>query len=101
MRTLRQIKDLINNMAKKKNINPQILLRNYMMERLLERIALSPYKENFILKGGMLISSLIGVESRSTVDMDTTLKQKAVTLETIKKMFDEIISNDIDDGVIR
>lgn len=70
MRTLRQIKDLINNIAKKKSINPQILLRNYMMERLLERIALSNYKENFVLKGGMLISSLIGVESRSTVDMD-------------------------------
>lgn len=78
MRTLRQIKDLINNMAKKKNINPQILIRNYMMERLLERIASSPYKENFILKGGMLISSLIGVESRSTVDMDTTMKQKQI-----------------------
>lgn len=78
MRILRQIKDLINNMAKKKNINPQILLRNYMMERLLERIASSPYKENFILKGGMLISSLIGVESRSTVDMDTTMKQKQI-----------------------
>ncbi len=73
MRPLRQIKDLINNMAKMKNINPQILLRNYMMERLLERIASSPYKENFILKGGMLVSSLIGVGSRSTVDMDTTI----------------------------
>ena len=56
MRTLRQIKDLINNIARKKSINPQVLLRNYMMERLLERIALSKYKENFILKGGMLIS---------------------------------------------
>ena len=100
MRTLRQIKDLINNMAKKKNINPQILIRNYMMERLLERIASSPYKENFILKGGMLISSLIGVESRSTVDMDTTMKQKAVTLKSIKTIFNDIISIDIDDGVM-
>ncbi len=99
MRTLRQIKDLINNMAKKKNINPQILLRNYMMERLLERIASSPYKENFILKGGMLVSSLIGVESRSTVDMDTTMKQKAVTLDSIKTIFEDIITIDLDDGV--
>lgn len=100
MRTLRQIKDLINNLSKRKSINPQILLRNYMMERLLERIAQSSYKDNFILKGGMLISSLIGVESRSTVDMDTTMKQKAVTLESIKSIFEDIISIDIDDGVI-
>lgn len=54
MRTLRQIKDLINNIAKKKIINPQVLLRNYMMERLLERIALSKYKENFILKEALI-----------------------------------------------
>ncbi len=100
MKTLRQIKDLINNMAKKNSINPQILLRNYMMERLLERIALSSYKDNFILKGGMLISSLIGVESRSTVDMDTTIKRKAVTLESIKTTFEDIITIDLDDGVI-
>ena len=99
MRTLRQIKDLINNIAKKKSINPQILLRNYMMERLLERIALSNYKENFILKGGMLISSLIGVESRSTVDMDTTMKNKAVTIESIKSTFEDIITIDTGDGV--
>ena len=99
MRTLRQIKDLINNIAKKKSINPQILLRNYMMERLLERIALSNYKENFILKGGMLISSLIGVESRSTVDMDTTMKNKAVTIDSIKSTFVDIINIDTGDGV--
>ena len=65
-----------------------------MMERLLERIALSNYKENFILKGGMLISSLIGVESRSTVDMDTTMKNKAVTIESIKSTFEDIITID-------
>ena len=99
MRTLRQIKDLINNIAKKKSINPQILLRNYMMERLLERIALSNYKENFILKGGMLISSLIGVESRSTVDMDTTMKNKIVTIDSIKSTFENIITIDTGDGV--
>ena len=69
MRTLKQIKDLINNLAKKKSINAQVLLRSYMMERLLERIAISSYKDNFVLKGGMLVSSLVGVESRSTVDI--------------------------------
>ncbi len=55
MRSLRQVKDLINNLAKDKNINAKILLRNYMMKRILERIALSDYRDNFILKGGMLV----------------------------------------------
>lgn len=99
MRSLRQIKDLINNMAKDKGINAQILLRNYMMERLLERIAKSPYKDNFILKGGMLVSSLVGVDSRSTVDMDTTIKRKAVSSESVKQALEEIMAMDIDDGV--
>ena len=53
MKSLRQIKDLINNISKEKNINAQILLRNYMLERLLERISLSEFKDKFILKGGM------------------------------------------------
>lgn len=100
MRSLRQIKDLISNMANEREINGQILLRNYMMERLLERIALSKYKENFILKGGMLVSSLVGIESRTTVDMDTTIKRKAVNKELIVRIFEEIVAIDIDDRVI-
>jgi len=74
MRSLRQIKDIIRNVAKDKKLNSQVLLRNYMMERLLERISLSKYNKNFILKGGMLVSSFVGIESRMTVDMDTTIK---------------------------
>lgn len=99
MRSLRQVKDLINNLAKDKNINALILLKNYMMERILERIAISDYRDNFILKGGMLVTSLVGVESRSTVDMDTTMKRKALSAETVKAAFDSILSLDIDDGV--
>ncbi len=99
MRTLKQIKDLINNLAKKKSINAQTLLRSYMMERLLERIAISSYKDNFVLKGGMLVSSLVGVESRSTVDMDTTVKRKEVTLKSIRTAFEDIIAIDMDDGI--
>jgi len=60
--TAKQMKDLLRNMSKEKNIDAQILQRNYMMERLLERISLSPYKNNFILKGGMLVASLVGVD---------------------------------------
>lgn len=87
MRSLRQVKDLINNLAKDKNINAQILLRNYMMERILERIALSDYRNNFILKGGMLVTSLVGVESRSTIDMDTTMKNKSFIGKNCKSSF--------------
>lgn len=72
--TAKQMKDLLRNMSKEKNINAQILQRNYMMERLLERISLSPYKDNFILKGGMLVASLVGIDTRSTMDLDATIK---------------------------
>lgn len=99
MRSLRQIKDLIKNVAKDKKLNSQILLRNYMMERLLERISLSKYNKNFILKGGMLVSSFVGIESRMTVDMDTTMKEKALNITTIKEVLLDIISLDIEDGV--
>ena len=65
------LKAKINNMAKKENISPQSVMQTYMLERLLERIANSKYKDNFILKGGMLISSMLGIESITTMDMDT------------------------------
>ena len=99
MRNSQQIKDLIKNLAKKKDINAQILLRNYMLERLLERISLSDYKDNFILKGGMLVAALVGVDIRSTIDMDATIKNYPVSLEAIEKAFNSIISVPIDDGI--
>ena len=99
MRSLRQIKDMIKNVAKDKKLNSQVLLRNYMMERLLERISLSKYNRNFILKGGMLVSSFVGIESRMTVDMDTTIKDKALDITTIKEVLIDIMSLDIEDGV--
>lgn len=96
----RQLKDLINNMAKKNNVTANSLLQNYMMERFLERISISPYKDNFILKGGFLISSIIGVDLRSTMDMDTTLKGLSVNRDTIENILNEIIAIDVDDKVI-
>lgn len=70
----RQLKDWINNTAKEKNLTANTLLQNFMMERLLERITVSKYKDNLILKGGFLIAAMIGVDMRSTMDMDTTIK---------------------------
>ena len=90
MKNLRQLKDLINNIAKENDINAQILLRNYMLERLLERISLSEFKDKFILKGGMLVAALVGVDMRSTVDMDATIKAYPVTKESIVDAFNNI-----------
>lgn len=99
MKSLRQVKDLINNLSKEKNINAQILLRNYMMERLLERISFSTFKDKFILKGGMLVASMVGVEMRSTVDMDAMVKSVPVTEEFLHNAFHSILAVKVDDGV--
>lgn len=99
MKNLRQSKDLIKNMAKEKDINSQILLRNYMLERLLERISLSEFKDKFILKGGMLVAAIVGVDMRSTVDMDATIKSYPVTLETVQNILESILLVPIDDGI--
>lgn len=99
MKKLRQLKDLIKNLAKEKDINAQILLRNYMLERFLERISLSEFKDKFILKGGMLVAAIVGVDMRSTVDMDATIKSYPVTFDSIKNIFDSILEVSIDDGI--
>lgn len=69
--TSKQLKDLVRNMSKEIGIDAHILIRKFMMERLLERVSSSKYKDNFILKGGMLVSALVGVEMRATMDIDT------------------------------
>ena len=70
-----QLKEIIKNMAAKTGIKANALLQNYMLERLLERISISEYKWSFILKGGMLISAIVGLDSRTTMDMDVLLKE--------------------------
>lgn len=67
---------LDNNMAKQNNLVANTVLQNYMMERFLERVSVSRYKDNFILKGGFLIAAMVGFDLRSTMDMDTTIKGK-------------------------
>lgn len=99
MKSSTQIKALIRNLAKEKEINAQILLRNYMLERLLERISKSEYKDNIILKGGMLVAALVGVDMRSTIDMDATIKSYPVNQESIEAVFEVILAMPIDDGV--
>lgn len=95
----RQLKDWISNVAKKNNLVANTVLQNYMMERLLERVSLSQYKDNFILKGGFLIAAMVGIDMRSTMDMDTTLKGLPVDRETIEKIINEILAVEIEDNV--
>ena len=72
IKTARQLKDLIRNLSREKSADAQILMRNYMMERFLERISLSEYRDKFILKGGMLVAAMVGLDARSTMDLDAT-----------------------------
>ncbi len=93
------LKAHIKNEAIKKQVPAQVIMQNYMMERLLERISLSRYKNNFILKGGFLISAIVGVDTRTTMDMDATIKGINVQKENIKNIFTEIINVTINDNI--
>ena len=90
--TARQLKDLIRNLSKKKSADAQILMRNYMMERFLKRISLSEYKDQFILKGGMLVAAMVGLDARSTMDLDATIKDANVSLTDVETIISNIIA---------
>ena len=94
-----KFKAIINKFAKENKIAAQAVLQTYMLERFLERISLSNYKNNFILKGGMLISSIIGIDSRTTMDMDTTIKGFKLNKENILNIMSEICDIKIDDNI--
>lgn len=94
-----QLKAIIKNKALEKHISAQLVMQNYMLERLLERISISPYKSNFILKGGFLISTMVGLNTRATMDLDTTIKGFTLTHDAIFKIFTEICAVQIADDV--
>ena len=98
MNSSQQLKDLINNKAKKFNLNPQTLLNRFFMERFLERISISKYKNNFVLKGGILISSMVGIDSRMTKDMDLVIQKLRLDENIIKNVLEEIFAIEIDDA---
>ena len=99
MKNAMQLKAYVKNLAKEKNISAQIVLQNYMLERLLERISISEYHDNFILKGGFLLAAMVGLDTRATMDMDATIKGLPVTEETISEMFGGICKIHIDDDI--
>ena len=97
--TPEQIKGRIKNIAKDNNADARILLRIHMMERLLERISVSNYRNNFLIKGGLLVTALVGVSLRSTMDIDTSLKNFNLSENDAKRIITEIKDIDIGDGI--
>lgn len=86
-------------LAKKSGLTQLELYQRFMFERILERISVSKYNENFILKGGLLLSAMLGINSRSTRDMDISIKGIDVSKEKMVQVLNEILSLDIGDGV--
>ncbi|MBQ6143651.1 MAG: nucleotidyl transferase AbiEii/AbiGii toxin family protein [Clostridia bacterium] len=93
------LKAYIKNKAKEKHISSQLVMQNYMLERLLERISLSKYKNNFILKGGFLISAIVGIDSRTTMDLDTTIKGIDLDKEVLNNVLNEVCTIDLSDNI--
>lgn len=95
-----QLKAWIKNMSAKVDVNENIILQNYMLERLLERISVSDYKYKFVLKGGMLITAIVGIDMRNTLDMDATIKGFDLEKDNLENILNEIFNIDLDDGIL-
>lgn len=99
MRSPEQLKGWARNVAAEKHLRAQEILQMFMFERLLERLAASPYQKNFILKGGLLISSMVGLEGRTTMDMDTTVRGIQMEEDEIVSALKNILAVDVGDGI--
>ncbi|MDR0975634.1 MAG: nucleotidyl transferase AbiEii/AbiGii toxin family protein [Christensenellaceae bacterium] len=99
MKNAQQLVALLNNKSKELGVSGTILLNRYFMEKLLERIAMSKYNSNFILKGGILISSLIGLNARTTQDIDISIKNIPLTRAKLTEVMQEVCAVNNDDGI--
>ncbi|MCM1184150.1 MAG: nucleotidyl transferase AbiEii/AbiGii toxin family protein [Roseburia sp.] len=99
IKTATQLKAKVRNVSQGDSLKAQTLIRNYFMERFLERISISPYKDNFVLKGGMLVAAVVGLDSRATMDIDTTVKFVDLSMENAEKIVREMAGIDVGDGV--
>ena len=94
-----QLKAKVRNVSKGNDKISKAMLRIFFMERFLERVSLSEYKEHFILKGGMLVSSLLGISARATMDIDTTVQALPLIKEDIEKIVEQISNVPIVDNI--
>lgn len=99
MINIESIKAKIRNLAQNNNLSSQEVLQMFLFERFLERLSKSKYKSNFVIKGGFLVSSLIGISNRTTMDMDSTIKGIPLNEDNLMKVVDSIINIDVDDGI--
>ena len=97
--TPEQAKGRIKNVAKENKADARTLMRIYMMERFLERVANSEYRDNFIIKGGMLVTAMVGVALRATMDIDTSIKNHNLSVEDARRIVEKIKNIDLGDGV--
>ena len=95
-----QLKQLIRNIAAKKNLPTKYVMQNYLLERFLERLSVSEYRNNFVIKGGFLISAIVGLDTRATMDLDTTVKGLPLTHESIKEIFQTICAIEVEDDIV-
>ena len=94
------VKDKLRNISNEKNINFNAVLKFYMYDRFIERLSKSKYRDNIVLKGGFYLSSLFGIENRSTIDIDAAIRKAKFTEDNLLKMITEIINVDVDDNVV-
>ena len=94
-----KLNSIIKKRAKGSNDMSLHLHQMFFFEHVLMRLAVSKYKDNVILKGGVLLSSIIGNDMRTTKDIDATLKSIPLNINTIEKIFNEILSIELNDGV--
>jgi len=93
------LKARINHYAKKNNITAQVVLQNFMFERFLERLSKSEYQDKFVIKGGMLVAAIVGLDTRSTMDLDATLRNLPLMEDQITQAIQNICDNDLHDDV--
>lgn len=97
--TSKQLKDKVRNVSKSNSSEAQAFIRNFIMERFLERVSVSKYKDQFILKGGMLVASIVGIDMRSTMDIDATVKSLPLTAKDIREIIENICCLTLEDHV--
>lgn len=95
----RQLKDKVRNISKGNSNKANTLIRNFVMERFLERVSVSVYRDNFILKGGMLVASIVGVDMRATMDIDTTVKALPLNEAAVQRIIEEICNIELEDNI--
>lgn len=97
IKSVQSLKDKLRNVAKEKNVDFNVVMRFYMYDCFIKRLSQSHFKENFILKGGFYLSTLFGIDTRSTMDRDTAIMNISLSKENIIKIINEIINIDVHD----